>query len=153
MSNSKNKDVVQQCSFQKLWKILLWNLAKHMKKWNKEHQTLSFPFFINKSSILMHFILFFRVVCKISNFNMWTVTHLARVCKNPMSFGKSFLYLVDFIDTRHSLLVQLTIWLAKSYNFKRLKVYEIMFTTCWASLLNSIKYFDLSFLPILTHKR
>ena len=36
------------------------------KKWNKEHQILSFQFFINKSSILMLFVLFFHVVCKIS---------------------------------------------------------------------------------------
>ena len=96
----------------------------------------------------MHFILFFRVVCKISNFNMWTVTHLARVCKNPMSFGKSFLYLVDFIDTRHSLLVQLTIWLAKSYNFKRLKVYETMFTTM-SSLI--IKFNEIFWIELFAH--
>ena len=36
------------------------------KKWNKEHQALSFQFFINKSTILMFFVLFFRIVCKIS---------------------------------------------------------------------------------------
>ena len=30
----------------------------HEKKWNKEHQTLSFQFFINRSSILMFFVLF-----------------------------------------------------------------------------------------------
>ena len=29
------------------------------KKWNKEHQTLSFQFFINKSSILMFLFCFF----------------------------------------------------------------------------------------------
>ena len=40
--------------------IEIWNLANHMKKeWNKEHHTLSFQFFINKSSILMFFVLFF----------------------------------------------------------------------------------------------
>ena len=44
----------------------------HEKKWNKEHQTLSFQFFTNRFSILMFFVLFFHVVCKISNFNMWT---------------------------------------------------------------------------------
>ena len=37
------------------------------KKWNKEHQTLSFEFFINKSSIWMLFVSFFHVVCKIPN--------------------------------------------------------------------------------------
>ena len=40
------------------------------KKWNKEHQTLSFQFFTNKFSILMFFVLFFHVVYKISNFNL-----------------------------------------------------------------------------------
>ena len=29
--------------------------------------------------ILMFFVLFFHVVCKISNFNMWTAKHLAKV--------------------------------------------------------------------------
>ena len=33
--------------------IKIWNLANHMKKWNKEHQTLSFQFFINRSSIFI----------------------------------------------------------------------------------------------------
>ena len=42
------------------------------KKLNKEHQTLSFQVFIDRFSILMLFVLFFYVVCKISNFNMWT---------------------------------------------------------------------------------
>ena len=35
--------------------IKIWNLKITWKKWNKEHQTLSFQFFINKSSILMFF--------------------------------------------------------------------------------------------------
>ena len=48
------------------------------KKWNKEHQTLSLQFFTNRSSILMFFVLFFHVVCKISNFNMWTAKHLTQ---------------------------------------------------------------------------
>ena len=58
----------------------LWNFTNPLvfckisqmthKKWNKEHQTLSFQFF--KSSILMCFVLFFRVICKIMNCNMWT---------------------------------------------------------------------------------
>ena len=49
---------------------ITWN---KWNKWNKEHQTLSFGFFINKSKILM-----FSVVCKISNFNLWTAKHLAQ---------------------------------------------------------------------------
>ena len=48
------------------------------KKWNKEHQTLIFQFFITKSSIFMVFVLFFHVVCKISNFSMWTAKHLGQ---------------------------------------------------------------------------
>ena len=57
--------------------IKIWNLGNHMKKWSKEHQTLSFQFFINTSSILMLFVSSFHVVCKISKFNMWTAKHLA----------------------------------------------------------------------------
>ena len=59
-------------------KTKVWNLANHMKKWSKKHQTLSFQFFISKSSILMLFVLFFHVVCKISNFYKWTAKHLAQ---------------------------------------------------------------------------
>ena len=40
-------------------------------KWNKEHQTLSFQFFINELTTLMLFVLFFNVVCKISNYDIW----------------------------------------------------------------------------------
>ena len=49
-----------------------------MKTWNKKQQTLSFHFFANRFSILMFFVLFFRVVCKTSNFNKWTAKHLAQ---------------------------------------------------------------------------
>ena len=47
------------------------------KKWNNEHQTLSFHYFTNIFSILMFFVLFFHVVWKFSNFDMWTTKHLA----------------------------------------------------------------------------
>ena len=53
--------------------------------WNKKHQTFSFQFFINRSSILMFFVLFFHVVCKISNFNMWTAKHLAQASCNELT--------------------------------------------------------------------
>ena len=46
-------------------------------KWNKEHQTLIFQFFINKSSVLMFFVLFLHVVFNISNSNMWIAKYLA----------------------------------------------------------------------------
>ena len=49
------------------------------KKWNKEHQTLRFRFFMNRSSILMFLVLFVHVVCKISNSNMWTAKHLKKL--------------------------------------------------------------------------
>ena len=39
--------------------IKIWNLSNHMKKWNKEHQTLSFHLFTNRFNILMFFVLFF----------------------------------------------------------------------------------------------
>ena len=62
------------------------------KIWNKEHRTLIFLFFIYTSSILMHFVLFFHVVFKISNFDMWNAKHLAQVsctelnlCTTPIS--------------------------------------------------------------------
>ena len=76
--------------------IKIWNLANHMKKWNKEHQTLSFQFFTNKSSILMFFVLFFHVVCKISNFNMWTAKHLVQASCTELtlsiSIERSFMF-------------------------------------------------------------
>ena len=58
----------------------------HEKKWNEEHQTLSFKFFIN--SILMFFVLFFHVVCKISNFNMWTAKHLVQASCTELTLTK-----------------------------------------------------------------
>ena len=70
------------------------------KKWNKEHQTLSFQFFINKSSILMLLVLFFHVVCKISNFDMWTAKHLAQASCTELTLhidGLGFLKLADTV--------------------------------------------------------
>ena len=51
----------------------------HEKDENKNIRLLFFSFFINRSNILMLFVLFFHVVCKISNFNMWTTKHLVQV--------------------------------------------------------------------------
>ena len=56
------------------------------KKWNKEHQALSFHLFINKSSIWMLFVLFFS--CGLHDLKFWFV--------NRKAFGASFLYWVDF---------------------------------------------------------
>ena len=52
------------------------------KKWKKEHHILSLQFFTNIFSILMFFVLFFHVVCKISN--------------SDKPFGAGFLYWLDF---------------------------------------------------------
>ena len=64
------------------------------KKWNKEHQTLSFQFFTNRFSISMFFVLFFHVVCKISNFDKWTAKHLVQAsCTEltlPLSLSQFF---------------------------------------------------------------
>ena len=50
--------------------------AVHILKFEILHITLKkFQFFTNKSSILMFFC-FVNVVCKISNFNMWTAKRL-----------------------------------------------------------------------------
>ena len=44
--------------------------------WKNETKNISFQFFINRSSILMFFVLFFHVASKISNFIMWNAKHL-----------------------------------------------------------------------------
>ena len=64
----------------------IWNLA------NKEHQTLSYQFFINRSSILMFFVLFFHVVCKISNFDIWTAKLLEQASCTELSLILPFFY-------------------------------------------------------------
>ena len=64
-------------------RIKIWNFANHMKKRNKEHQTLSFQFFTNRFSILMFFVFFFHVVCKISNSNK----HLAQASCTELTLG------------------------------------------------------------------
>ena len=48
------------------------------KKWNKEHQTLRFQFFIKNLAFWCFLFCFFHVVCKISNSNMWTEKQLAQ---------------------------------------------------------------------------
>ena len=57
-----------------------------MKKINKEHQTLSFQFFINRSSILMFFVCFF----------MWFARFQILICVNRTAFCKSFLHWVTW---------------------------------------------------------
>ena len=67
--------------------IKIWSLENHMKKWNEAHQTYSFQFFTNIFSILMF--LFFYVVCKISNFKMWTAKHLAQASCSELTLRKN----------------------------------------------------------------
>ena len=55
-----------------------WNLLKHMKKRNKNHQNDICIGEKLKTKGLMFFVSFFHVICKISNFNMWTAKHLAQ---------------------------------------------------------------------------
>ena len=60
------------------WQFTYSNLksCKSHEKMKQRTSDSSFQFFIN--SILMFFLLFFHVVCKISNLNMWTEKHLAQ---------------------------------------------------------------------------
>ena len=48
------------------------------KNETKNIRLLVFQFFNNRSSILMFFVMFFSVVLKIQNSNMWTAKHLAQ---------------------------------------------------------------------------
>ena len=66
------------------------------KKWNKEHQTLSFQFFTNRFSILKFFVLFLHKVCKISNFDMWTAKHLAQASCTELTVMKTNLISFNF---------------------------------------------------------
>ena len=75
----KVKSVQEVCAECFVVHILKFEISQiTWKEWNKEHQTLSFQFFIIRFSILMFLVLFFHVICKISNFNMWTTKHLAK---------------------------------------------------------------------------
>ena len=84
---SQSKLVKLPHVIRKLLKKSIDFTIKLMKKWNKEHQTFSFQFFTNRSSILMFFVLFFHGVCKISNINVWTSKLLAQgSCTELISF-------------------------------------------------------------------
>jgi hypothetical protein len=50
------------------------------KKWYKEYQILSFHFSLINIAFWCFFFLCFHVVCKISNFNVWTAKHLVQAC-------------------------------------------------------------------------
>ena len=55
----------------------IWNLVNHMKKQNKKHHNAKYIGEKLKTKGLMILISFY-VICKISNFNMWTTKHLAQ---------------------------------------------------------------------------
>ena len=57
---------------------------------NSGHQTLRFQFFINTISIWNLFVLFFHVVCKISNFDMWTANHLTQVSCTELTLHEAW---------------------------------------------------------------
>ena len=58
--------------------IKIWNFANHMKKQNKKHENTRFIDEKLKNKSLVFFVSFFHVICKISNFDMWTAKHLAQ---------------------------------------------------------------------------
>ena len=58
--------------------IEIWNLAKHMKKQNKTVKILDLLMKKRKLRVWCYLFHFFHVICKISNFNMWTAKHLAK---------------------------------------------------------------------------
>ena len=65
-----------------------------------------FSVFINKSSIFMFFVLFFHVVCKISNFDMWTTKHLVQVfCCWTVYIFSCFVFNVTIITRAQGLLL------------------------------------------------
>ena len=70
------------------------------KKWNNEHQTLSFQFLINLFSILMFFVLFLHAACKISNFNKWTAKHLVQASCTELALRLDQYIMVKFTKNR-----------------------------------------------------
>ena len=66
--------------------IKIWNIANYMKKWNKEHQTLTFQFFANRCFL---FCFSCGLLCKISN-NKWTAKHLAQASCTELTLPQMF---------------------------------------------------------------
>ena len=77
--------VYSQLSTRSLHQIICDSL---IKIWNKEHQIFSYEFFTNRAIILMFFVLFFHVVCEISNLNRWTAKHLAQASCTEFKYFK-----------------------------------------------------------------
>ena len=64
--------------------------CKSHEKMKQRTSDSCFQFFINKSSILMFFVLFFHVVCKISNSNMLTAKPLAKASFTELTLHQLF---------------------------------------------------------------
>ena len=77
--------------------IKIWNLANHMKKWNKEHQTFSFQFFSNRFSV---FFLKSTQYKKLAPNSLWFTHWNLKSCK-PHEKQKqkscSFLHFINVI--------------------------------------------------------
>ena len=58
-----------------------------MKKQNKKHQNARSIDEKLKTKSLMFFASFFHVICKISNFDMWTTKHLVQASFNELTLG------------------------------------------------------------------
>ena len=69
-------------------------------KWNNEHHSLSFQFVVNLSCILMFFVLFFHVVCKISNFDKWTATNLVQASCTELTLRLEQYLMMKFTKSR-----------------------------------------------------
>ena len=59
-----------------------------MKKQNKKHQNAKSIDEKLKTKGLMLFVLFFHVISKISNFNMWTAKHLVQASCTELTLPK-----------------------------------------------------------------
>ena len=65
--------------------IKIWNLANHMKKLTKSIKILDLLIKNWKLRFWWSLFHFFHVICKISNFNMWTAKHLAQASCTELS--------------------------------------------------------------------
>ena len=90
----KVNSVQEDCA--KCFAVHILKFAILQITWNKEYQTLGFQIFKNKSSILILFVLFFDVVCKISNFNKWTAKHLVKASSTELTLNIKLLVFGSF---------------------------------------------------------
>ena len=92
---------LKSTQYKKLAPNALWfTSCKSHEKIKQRTSDSSFQFFINKSITLMFFVLFFHVVCKISNFNMWTTKHLAQASCTELTLN-FFLNFIWYFFVKH----------------------------------------------------